>query len=79
MTIQINNYNELLEFIKRDDINKQDALNVFEKALNIVCIVFEDAITKEVLFEKSDLVKKLENIISNPDYVPTPIILFKGY
>ena len=40
------NYIDLLEFIKRDDINRNDALTVFEKALKIVCITFVDAITK---------------------------------
>lgn len=74
MTIKINNHIELLEFIKRDDINKHDAFNVFEKALKVVCIVFIDVITKEALIEKSEMIKELEAIISNPDYVPKPII-----
>ncbi len=76
MTIKINNHIELLEFIKRDDINKHDALTVFEKALKVICIVFTDAITKEVLIEKSEMIKELENIIANPDYEPKPIIFF---
>ena len=79
MTIKINDYIDLLEFIKRDDINRNDALTVFEKALNIVCITFVDAITKEVLFEKSYIIEKLENIIAKPDCLPTHIILLKGY
>ena len=74
MTIKINNHIELLEFIKRDDINKHDAFNVFEKALKVICIVFVDALTKEALIEKSEMIKELEDIISNPDYVPKPII-----
>jgi len=74
MTIKINNHIELLEFIKRDDISKYDAYNVFEKALNVVCIVFIDALTKELLIEKNEMIKELEAIISNPDYVPKPII-----
>lgn len=76
MTIKINNHIELLEFIKRDDINRNDALTVFEKALNIVCIIFVDATTKLDLHEKSDIIKELENIIATPDYVPTHIFLF---
>ena len=40
----------------------------------MVCIVFIDVITKEALIEKSEMIKELEDIISNPDYVPKPII-----
>ena len=38
MTIQINNYNELLEFIKRDDINPKQATSIVCKALNVVSL-----------------------------------------
>ena len=76
MTIQINNYIDLLEFIKRDDINRNDALTVFEKALNIVCITFVDAITKIELYDKCDIINELEKIIATPDYVPSHIFLF---
>ena len=76
MTIKINNHIELLEFIKRDDINTLDALNVFEKAVNRVCIFFTDAVTGEVYAEKSQLIKELEDIITNPDNLDKPIIFF---
>lgn len=38
MTIHINNYNELLQFIKRDDINPKEATAIVCKALNIVSL-----------------------------------------
>jgi hypothetical protein len=74
MTIKINNHIELLEFIKRDDISTVDAVTVFEKAVKVVCFIFVDAMTKELLIEKSEMIKELEAIISNPDYLPKPII-----
>jgi len=51
MTIQINNYTELLEFIKRDDINPKQATEIICKALRVLC-----------LFEKSkdELIKDTE-------------------
>ena len=38
MTIQINNYTDLLEFIKRKDITVKQATEIVCKALNVVCI-----------------------------------------
>jgi ethanolamine utilization protein EutP (predicted NTPase) len=38
MEIQINNYNDLLEFIKRDDINPKQATEIVCKALNVIAI-----------------------------------------
>ncbi len=38
MTVQINNYNELLNFIKRDDINSKQATEIVCKALTVICI-----------------------------------------
>ena len=35
MTVQINNYNELLEFIKREDINTKQATEIVCKALTV--------------------------------------------
>jgi hypothetical protein len=46
MTIQINNYDELLEFIKREDIEPKEATSIVCKALKIVSL-FE--MTKEEL------------------------------
>ena len=51
MEIQINNYTELLEFIKREDITVKQATEIVCKALRVVC-----------LFEKSkdELIKDTE-------------------
>ena len=38
MTVQINNYNELLEFIKRDEINPKQATEIVCKALKVVSL-----------------------------------------
>ena len=38
MTIHINNYNELLEFIKREDINTKQATEIVSKALTVVSL-----------------------------------------
>lgn len=38
MTIEINNYNELLEFIKREDINPKEATEIVCKALTVVSL-----------------------------------------
>ena len=56
MTVQINNYNELLEFIKREDINPKQATEIVCKALTVVS-----------LFE----MKKDEVIIATEYYINT--------
>ena len=38
MEIQINNYTELLEFIKRDDINPKQATEIVCKALKVISL-----------------------------------------
>jgi hypothetical protein len=38
MEIQINNYAELLEFIKRDDINPKQATEIVCKALKVISL-----------------------------------------
>ena len=55
MEIQINNPVELLEFIKREDINSKQATEIVCKALNVVC-----------LFEKSkdEVIKATEYYIN---------------
>ena len=38
MEFQINNYNELLAFIKREDINPKQATEIVCKALNVISL-----------------------------------------
>jgi len=56
MTIQINNSDELLEFIKREDIGPKEATEIVCKALNVIC-----------LFEKTkeELIRDTEYFINN--------------
>jgi hypothetical protein len=53
--MEINNYQQLLDFIKRDDVTATQGAEVVSKALNVL-IIFE--ITKE------ELIKCTENYIT---------------
>lgn len=55
MTIQINNYNELLDFIKRKDINSKQATEIVCKALKVV-VIFE--------MQKDEVIKATEYYIN---------------
>lgn len=55
MTIQINNYTELLEFVKREDINSKQATEVVCKALKVVSL-FE--------MQKDEVIKATEYFIN---------------
>ena len=65
MEITIDNYEDLLMFIKRKDVTAKDAVDVFEGAFNIVAIVFVDAITREPNFVKEKVIQKIEGFIDN--------------
>lgn len=65
MEITINNYDDLLTFIKRKDVTAKAAVDVFEGAFNIVAIVFVDAQTREPNFEKEKVIQKIEGFIDN--------------
>ena len=47
MTIQINNIDELTEFIKRPDISKTDAMNIFHKTLGVIVVCVSEYENKE--------------------------------
>lgn len=80
MKITINNYDELLQFIKRDDVSAVDALNIFSESINVVCITFIDAITGKNDLNKSEIIKETEMIINalkaDPYYKPKTILFF---
>ena len=65
MEITIDNYEDLLTFIKREDVSSRAAIDVFEGAFNIVAIIFICAITREPNFEKEKVIKKIEGYINN--------------
>ena len=52
MIIHINNFNELLDFIKRDDISSKEATEIVCKALNLVSLyeMTKDEIIKYVQY-----------------------------
>lgn len=56
MKIQINNYNELLEFIKREDINTNQATEIVCLTLNVLC---------PLLLSKEKLIETTEYYINN--------------
>jgi len=69
MKITINNYDELLEFVKREDVSVKDATEIVCKALGVIC-----------LFEKTkeELIKDTENHIKQycqNDSLGQPIFL----
>ena len=51
MTIQINNYTELLEFIKREDVNSIQATEIVCKGLKVISL-FE--MTKEEVIKATE-------------------------
>ena len=64
--ININNYDDLMSFIKREDVCPMDAINVFEKAFSsadVVCITFVDAITKEADLDKDTVIQKISEFV----------------
>jgi len=65
MRISINTPDELLKFVKRNDISAKDSLNVFCDAVNVICITFCDAITNETFITKDKVIQETENFLMN--------------
>jgi hypothetical protein len=66
MEITISTYDELLTFIKRNDIDARAAIDVFESAFNpIVVITFVDPLTREPHLNKGKIITKIEEFIDN--------------
>jgi hypothetical protein len=65
MEITIDNYEDLLTFIKRKDVTAAAAVDVFEAAFKIIAVVFVDAQTREPNFEKEKVIQKIEDFINN--------------
>jgi hypothetical protein len=78
MQITINNYDELLSFIKRADVSPADAINVFEKTFNVVTIVFICAIKRTLDLDKDTVIQKIEGFINEgkEGKEPNKVILF---
>jgi hypothetical protein len=76
--IQINNIDDLIKFIKRKEISVNDALNVFEKCLNVICIIIVDANTGLDNIKRTQLIDEAEKIAielkKDRKYKPDPIL-----
>ena len=74
----INTIEELLTFVKLPEVSPEDAITVFEKAFNVTCITFVDAITKKLCTDKAMVVTTIEEYIQKvrEGKVYNKIILF---
>lgn len=79
MNIDINTIDELLTFVKREEVSTKDAINVFKKAFNVTCILFIDAITRELCTDKEMAINTIEEYISKvkADNVYSKIVIFR--
>ncbi len=74
----INTIDELLTFVKRDEVSPNDAISVFGKAFNVKCIIFIDAITRELTTNKETVINTIEEYVRKvrEDKVYNKIVLF---
>jgi hypothetical protein len=78
MKVDINTIDELLQFVKREEVSPQDAISVFGKAFNVKCVLFIDAITRELTTNKETVISTIEEYIRKvrDDKVYNKIVLF---
>ena len=78
MEIEINTIDELLTFVKREEVSPEDAISVFKKAFNVTCITFVDAITRKLCTDKAMVINTIEEYIRKvrEDKVYNKIVLF---
>lgn len=78
MKVDINTIDELLTFVKREEVSAADAISVFGKAFNVKCILFIDAITRELCTNKETAIKTIEEYIRKvrEDKIHHKIVLF---
>jgi hypothetical protein len=76
--IQINNIDDLLKFVKRKDVSVKDAFNIFEKCIDVVCIIIVDANTGLDNIKRTQIIDEVENIAvelkKDKNYKPDPIL-----
>ena len=63
MEIQINNPQNLLNFVRRKDVSAEDAIRVFGESFKVVPIIFIDSITRKSTLKKDNVVTKIERFI----------------
>lgn len=78
MEIEINTIDELLTFVKREEVSPEDAISVFGKAFNVKCITFIDALTRKLCTNKETVINTIEEYIRKvrEDKVYNKIVLF---
>lgn len=78
MKVDINTIDELLTFVKGEGVSPEDAIKLFEKAFNVTCIMFVDAITRELTTNKETVISTIEEYVRKvrEDKVYNKIVLF---
>ena len=78
MKVDLNTIDELLTFVKREEVSPEDAISVFGKAFNVKCISFVDAITRKLCTNKETVISTIEEYIRKvrEDKVYNKIVLF---
>ena len=78
MKVDINTIDELLAFVKREEVSAADAISVFGKAFNVKCISFVDAVTRKLCTNKETVIRTIEEYIRKvrEDEVYNKIVLF---
>lgn len=59
MDIKINSKQELIDFVNREDVSKEDALKVAKKCFGVVSISFVNS-DGEATFSKEDIIKQIQ-------------------
>lgn len=64
-TININNIDELIEFVNREDVSIKDALKVAEKCFGVVSITFVSRDTGETTYTKERIIEQINKSVNN--------------
>ena len=65
--ITIKNIDELIEFVNRKDVSKNDALTVAENYFDVTTISFVNAFTGKTTFDKKDIISKIKETVIDKD------------
>ncbi len=76
--VDINTIDELLQFVKREEVSPEDAITVFEKSFGVTCILFVDAITRKLTTNKETVITTIEEYVRKvrEDKFYNKIVLF---
>ena len=65
MEVNIRSIANLIEFVNREDVSKEDALNVAAKCFDMVTITFVNHKTGEATYNKTGINKKINESADN--------------